>query len=142
MSVLEIPTVIVMEKPGNLANREDAVATSILNKMFDQLLEHGVVLVLDPNEALQSRVKHPGYNLTDRLKGWMVSHVGEKTPRHEVFSWMEAQGFFCSVSPMYSAPMEAGPQITDSLTHTQVLWQSPSKHVLSAMWKLDHPETL
>jgi len=54
-------------KAGQLENREDEIAQEILDHIADNLKTEGIVALLDPNDALGSRVKYPINNLIERL---------------------------------------------------------------------------
>lgn len=54
-------------KAGELENRESEIAKEILDHISETLKVEGIVALIDPNNALGTRVKYPINNLIDRL---------------------------------------------------------------------------
>ncbi len=127
MSVTTQTIVHVDHEPGKLATREDDVAMEILDVMFKVLLDQGQVILCDPKEALNSRVRFPGDNLTDRLTRWVVGRRPMGVSYNQVLSWFALKSCRC---------VRVG--VLAGSSPTQVLWASPTGDDLLHQLQKDH----
>ena len=83
---------------GPLSNDEDEVAKAILDLVTAALLEDGKVHLIDPNDALRSRVKHHFWNIRFRVNAWLFEHLNadweDPAVRNPILIWMDDHHLF------------------------------------------------